>query len=161
SSAESLRHQTNNCKTFSMTGFTNTNTIIPGCTITYVVPTIIAINCSSCSGPSLNGPDPSPSLNSPGSSPSLNGPDPSTSPNDPGPSASPNGPGPSPSLKGPGPSTSPNSPGSSLNDPLKHQANNCTTTTATSYTITDTSTFGCTVTYVAPEITAVNCGTYS
>ncbi|CAG8704725.1 13987_t:CDS:2 [Gigaspora margarita] len=95
SSAELLRRQANNCKTFSTTSFTTTNTAIPGCTITYVVPTFTAIGCGSC-------------------------------------------------------------PGSSSSGPLKRQANNCITTTATSYTTTDTSIPGCTVTYVAPEATAVD-----
>ncbi|CAG8472725.1 hypothetical protein C2G38_2027651 [Gigaspora rosea] len=49
--------------------------------------------------------------------------------------------------------------GSSANGPVKRQANNCITTSTTSYITTDTSTPGCTVTYMAPEVTAVGCGT--
>ncbi|KAF0411271.1 hypothetical protein F8M41_008206 [Gigaspora margarita] len=100
SSAEPLRRQANNCRTFSTTSFTTTNTVTPGCTKTYIVPTGTAIGCGSCSGQSSSG-------------------------------------------------------------LLKRQANNCITTSATSYTATDTSIPGCTVTYVAPEVTVVGCGTCS
>ncbi|KAF0510831.1 hypothetical protein F8M41_018383 [Gigaspora margarita] len=53
------------------------------------------------------------------------------------------------------------SPGPSPSGPLKRQANNCITTSTTSYTTTDTSTPGCTGTFMAPAITAIGCGTCS
>ncbi|KAF0458742.1 hypothetical protein F8M41_000902 [Gigaspora margarita] len=55
---------------------------------------------------------------------------------------------------------------SEYEEPSKRQVNkreddNCITTTTTSFTTIDDSMPGCTVTYEAPEVTAIGCGTCS
>ncbi|KAF0510832.1 hypothetical protein F8M41_018384 [Gigaspora margarita] len=56
------------------------------------------------------------------------------------------------SCSGPSPSPSPGG-------PVKRQATNCITASTTSLTTTDTSTPGCTETFIAPQMTVIGCGT--